>query len=99
MDAHTNTEQRAGAGCDTKRYGFTFTPMMDSIGNDYKNMTSSPLDEVATACRYDRRCDGFNTNGFLKDKLQPISSLNRWTDNPCQGLYSAGNALVLGMLC
>ena len=71
---------------------------MDSNGSDLKAMTSAPLAVVQAACSADSRCIAFNTNGYMKDKLQPMSLWKSFTENPCEGLYTKGNGLVYGML-
>lgn len=74
---------------------FIFKPHFDSNGNDIKKVTGS-IGEMTTACMADSNCKGFNTSGWLKNKIKPENEWGRWTNDPQQGLYIRKDTIRMG---
>ena len=74
--------------------------MQDSPGNDIRNLPGASLTKIAAACNKNALCIGFNSKGLIKSKLLPSVEWQKWTVNPCLGLYSkiSGNALLIDIL-
>jgi hypothetical protein len=74
---------------DLLRPNFVFHPKMDSYGGDLKpdvtNYKNQPA-EIYRACVERPGCVGFNTNGYLKEKIEP--QLYQWTEDPTVGLVT-----------
>lgn len=62
---------------------FVFFQGLDSPGGDY--LVGG--EEAAEACRTTQHCVAYNTNGILKQSLQPPRKWVHWTDDPHHGLY------------
>jgi hypothetical protein len=74
---------------DLLRPNFVFHPKMDSYGGDLKPDVTSYKNqpaEIYRACVERPGCIGFNTNGYLKQKIEP--QLYQWTEDPTVGLVT-----------
>ncbi len=66
---------------------FDFFPFMDSHGNDIGWSNGGGVDAYALECLVNSMCLGFNSNGWMKDTIKPLSSWNVWTNDPTKGFY------------
>ena len=66
---------------------YHFYPYFDSLHGDIERITSGGLDEIATACRKNSECLGFNSDGYLKKELRDISDWYFWKNDETKGLY------------
>ena len=67
---------------------YNFYQGLDSGGNDIRRSNNQDNAEaLMEECNADSQCFGFNTNGFLKNKLNPKDSWRKWTDEPKKGFY------------
>jgi len=68
---------------------YTFIPHMNSLGGniEYKPDLMGNDVDMMLRCSASPRCAGFNTNGYFKDRIRPLQWMNRWSDNPDQGLF------------
>lgn len=68
---------------------YNFYQGLDSGGNDIRRSNNQDNAEaLMQECNEDPNCLGFNTNGFLKNKLNPKDSWRKWTDEPKKGFYA-----------
>lgn len=76
---------------------YVFCPYMDS---DPKGVDGKPVGNIRQVspifrnpfvmkylCDRDPKCQGFNTNGWLKSKIVAPNFWNQWTINSSKGLY------------
>ena len=86
-----NGETQAGFSCYPTwlaNSNYIFTQGMDSGGNDIRRSGNADnVNELKKECDADPNCAGFNTNGFLKNKLNPVNTWSKWTDDPNKGFY------------
>lgn len=68
---------------------YVFHPMMDSGGNDIANATdlANNVPSLKSKCDQTPKCIAFNTNGWLKEKVESPSTWSQWTSDPDKGLY------------
>jgi len=67
--------------------GFSFYPGMDSFGSDIRN-GGRDIPKLALECLQNDAAAGFNTDGFLKSKIQPRSAWQRMSGSQeASGLY------------
>lgn len=68
---------------------YDFYAGADSDANDLRLVDGSVdrVDQLKTACTADASCMGFNTNAWLKSKINPKVSWKHWSDKPTQGMY------------
>jgi len=74
--------------------GYDFHSTKDSSDGDMKRpngdiyrLTTSSIVALWDECNKLPNCKGFNTNGFLKEELQPEFTAFSIAPSPCQGLY------------
>ncbi len=67
---------------------YVFYQGLDSGGNDIRQDESQDnIEELKKQCDKEPKCIGFNTNGWLKQLLNPFSKWVKWTDEPNKGFY------------
>lgn len=68
--------------------GFNFLPFTDSFGNDIEQMVGGTVSDFAEKCYANPQCIGFNTNGYLKNDVLPLSEFDKWNyTDASEGLY------------
>ena len=66
---------------------YYFLQGMDSGGNDIKNIYANDVRALKLACDTDPKCNGFNTNGWMKNIIKPPQERYNWTADPAKGMY------------
>ena len=68
---------------------YKFYPGKDSWNGDLKHMPSlaNKPNQLKQTCNTLDGCKGFNTNGWLKNRIKPQNEWKTWTSNPNKGLY------------
>jgi hypothetical protein len=66
--------------------GFVFWPSYDSPSYDIGRYKTD-LATLIESCTNDSNCKGLNTNGWLKNYIQPFRNWVKWTSEECKGLY------------
>lgn len=90
-DAYKNSRGvSANRACCACGGGYEFYPTADSHGNDIGNVSESI---VFQECDSDPTCDGFNSNGWVKDTVLPKSQWGSWTTDATKGFYVKKTAL------
>ncbi len=78
---------------------YIFVQGLDSGFDDSANIippspvSDTPVDQLKSMCDKLSGCVGFNTNGWMKNKLKPLADFNKWTDDPSKGFYYKKSAL------
>ena len=67
---------------------FTFFPKKDSPGGDLGEQIIGPLYFIADICRKNLQCLGFNSNGWLKNRIKNETEWdNEWTKDETKGFF------------
>ena len=67
---------------------FTFYPKRDSHGGDIGERIVGPLHFIASVCRKNSDCLGFNSNGWLKNFIRDRAEWdNNWTQDESKGFF------------
>jgi hypothetical protein len=79
--APTPTPAATGTSC------FDFTPFVDSNTDNIEHAEGLTPDQLAAKCLALPNCMGYNSNGWIKSKVDPPSAWYRWSDDPTKGFY------------
>lgn len=80
--------------------GYTFYSCKDSPGDDLICIGNKSIVEIKDLCEKNNTCVGFNTMGFLKSKIKPISEFSQLDFNLLhEGLYVKNQKLRIKMIC
>jgi hypothetical protein len=66
---------------------YVFYQGMDSNGNDIVHHPNKSVEQLKTLCSANVFCKGFNSNGWLKLKINPKNTWGSWTTDPQKGLF------------
>lgn len=66
---------------------FDFYPMVDSPGYDIKHSYAGDIKAFADECNANPKCEGFNSNGWIKHIIRPQSHWSKWTNDTSKGIY------------
>ena len=74
---------------------YKFYQGVDSGGGDITQRAdlANNVSGLQAACSSTAGCKGFNTNGWIKNTIQPLSAWYNWSSNPNQGFYIQTSAL------
>lgn len=68
--------------------GYVFWPGYDSPKHDLPEISASSIGGMLATCNANPNCKGFNSNGYLKTKIEPLGKWQVWTEpGPCDGLF------------
>eukprot|EP00977_Amphora_coffeiformis_P027340 scaffold34604_cov164-Amphora_coffeaeformis.AAC.8 len=86
-------EPKPPEGCESPVTlpGYVFWSGSDSVGSDTEDspLPFSSIANLALICDGDSLCKGFNTNGWMKTFVEPLSNWTAFGTSPsiCDGLY------------
>jgi hypothetical protein len=66
---------------------YEFTPYVDSNTENIENAGQLTPEQLASRCDSLPNCAGFNSNGWIKSRVDPPSAWYRWTDDASKGFY------------
>ncbi|MES1921165.1 hypothetical protein MHBO_002736 [Bonamia ostreae] len=72
--------------------GWVFFPCVDSPGHDIIQTTATNTAILAKRC-LNRKAVAFNSNGWIKRKIENRKKWYKWTDDETEGLYVLNSAL------
>lgn len=72
---------------------YIFARGKDSSFNDIKNIPGKTPEELKAECDMLENCVGFNTQGWMKHTLKPMTEWVTFEDDPSKGFYYKASAL------
>jgi GR25 family glycosyltransferase involved in LPS biosynthesis len=79
--------------------GYTFYRNKDSSGNDMNFIPNKPVEDLKKICDSDPACEGFNTLGFMKNKIKHERDFINLGTSYFDGLYVKNKRFRVKMIC